>query len=346
MGIDYSTLKHKKGEHLNLEERVLIHKLHRQGYSDYKIAKELGMAANTVRNESKRIAGYSGKPWKYYSARKSQDMYDRNRRNCCRYNKIAQCAKFLNYLYDKYNGPEHWSIDSTVGYARKHGLFEKDSIPDTKTVYNWINAGWIKIKRYQLPEATKRHARISEKSHGYKQYLGRNIESRPAYINDRSDFGHWEIDTVIGQKKGKNHVLLTLTERQTRKEIIRKIASKSKECVNEAVEEILSWYKEKQHLIFKTITADNGLEFAGLARFDCKSTRIYFAHPYSSYERGTNERHNRIIRRIIPKGIDINNYSDYEIEAVEDWMNNLPRKILGYDTPEHLFEKELDYIYG
>ncbi len=71
----------------------------------------------------------------------------------------------------------------------------------------------------------------------------------------------------------------------------------------------------------------------------------FFAHPYSSYERGTNERHNRIIRRVVPKGKNIDEYSDFDIEDLEDWMNNLPRKILGYQTPTQLFEAELDKIY-
>lgn len=99
--------------------------------------------------------------------------------------------------------------------------------------------------------------------------------------------------------------------------------------------------------MFKSITADNGLEFAGLYKLESElETQVYFAHPYASYERGTNERHNGLIRRFIAKGKAISDHSAEAIAFIEDWCNTLPRKILGYRTPEELFEKQLDLIYA
>ena len=126
---------------------------------------------------------------------------------------------------------------------------------------------------------------------------------------------------------------------------MKKIEGKTKALVRDAVKEILGEYKTHCFDVFKTMTPDNGLEFASIAELETEGLQVYFAHPYSSYERGTNERHNRIIRTWIPKGKDIDKYDEWFIEDMEDWMNNLPRKILGYKTPAQLFEEELDLIY-
>jgi IS30 family transposase len=99
--------------------------------------------------------------------------------------------------------------------------------------------------------------------------------------------------------------------------------------------------------VFKTITSDNWSEFSELHELESKtSTKVYFTRPYSSFERGTNERHNGLIHSFIPKGKSINDYSDEDISFIEEWMNSLPRRILGYNTPEELFEDELDAIYA
>jgi Transposase and inactivated derivatives, IS30 family len=111
---------------------------------------------------------------------------------------------------------------------------------------------------------------------------------------------------------------------------------------------IREYFGNKFSAVFKTITGDNGSEFADLSTLETLScgTRVYFTHPYSSFEKGTNERHNGLIRRFIPKGKRMDNFSLDDIGFIEDWMNTLPRRILGYKTPEQLFETELDRIYA
>jgi len=110
---------------------------------------------------------------------------------------------------------------------------------------------------------------------------------------------------------------------------------------------ISNLYGNQFSQVFKTITGDNGSEFADLSTLeDDSDTKVYFTHPYSSFEKGTNERHNGLIRRFIPKGNRMSDYSVSDISIIEEWMNTLPRRILQYKTPEDLFEAQLDIIYA
>jgi len=113
-----------------------------------------------------------------------------------------------------------------------------------------------------------------------------------------------------------------------------------------AFKDLQAQYSERWNEIFKTIITDNGSEFADLSRLEAVSqTLVYYAHPYTSCEKGGVERHNRLIRRFIAKGKAIKDYTAEQICAIEEWCNNLPRKILAYHTPDELFEWRLDYIY-
>ena len=130
---------------------------------------------------------------------------------------------------------------------------------------------------------------------------------------------------------------LLLIERNTRHKIIKRISSKSAPAVTKALTEIFAEYSNVQ-AYFKTITSDNGSEFSELSNQGASlGIDIYFAHPYASWERGSNERHNGLIRRIIKKGQPIHEYSNKQIDSVAKWMNTLPRKILGYQTPNEVF---------
>ena len=156
-----------------------------------------------------------------------------------------------------------------------------------------------------------------------------------------------EIDTVIGEKTVNDCVLLTIVERKTRNAIVRSIASKTASAVMNELKHISNLYGDQFSQVFKTITGDNGSEFADLSTLeDDSDTKVYFTHPYSSFEKGTNERHNGLIRRFIPKGKRMSDYSSSDISFIEEWMNTLPRRILKYKTPEELFESQLDIIYA
>lgn len=135
---------------------------------------------------------------------------------------------------------------------------------------------------------------------------------------------------------------MTITERKTRKEIIRKIASESSNAVLTALNQLAEEAGPLFTQAFKSITADNGSEFSELALLENHmSSKVYFAHPYTSCERGTYEVHNGMIRRFISKGRSMNNYSRSSIERVQIWCNSLPRKILGYQTPDEASAVEI-----
>ena len=118
------------------------------------------------------------------------------------------------------------------------------------------------------------------------------------------------------------------------------------EAITEALNKVMSYFAEQKNRVFKTITGDNGSEFAGLSLLEASRLKVYFTHPYSSCEKGTNECHNRMLRRFIPKGKSISDYTADEICFFADCINGLPRKILGYATPEKLFDRQLDLIYA
>lgn len=159
-------------------------------------------------------------------------------------------------------------------------------------------------------------------------------------------FGHWEINMIIGQKSGKDDVLLTLLERKTRDFSIIRLPYKSADSVLDALRKIQSELGDYFSKVFRTITTANGSEFERLTELETgTSTKVYFTHPYTSCEKESVENHNGMIRRFIPKGKMISDYDDDDILAVELWMNSLSRKILGYNTPDEAFEAEMDALY-
>ena len=342
------TTEHRKNKHLKLAQRVIIQTRLKDGYSPYKIAKELGCVANTVRNEIRRGSVeqiIQGKKVIVYFADAGQHQYQQHRKQCLGKYKRFLCKEFVNYVGVKML-TDNWSVDSCFGEALLNRLFERSEMVCTKTLYTYIDLGLMSLKNMDLPLKLRRNTKQA-RARKNKKNLGRSIEERPESIGSREEFGHWEIDTVIGAKTKDDEVLLTLAERQTRCFIVRKIEGKTAPAVMAAISSLQKEYGTQFSNVFKTITSDNGSEFANLAMLETDTqTKIYFTHPYTSCERGTNERHNGLIRRFIPKGKRMDGYSADEIGIIEDWCNCLPRKILNYHTPEELFEQNLDAIYA
>jgi transposase, IS30 family len=333
----------RKNKHLNAFERGQIQLLNAEGLSPYAIGKRLNRASNTIRNELKRGTVSQMKAKKIvqvYYPDTGQAVYEKNRANCGPKFKFLSCAAFIKFVEEKFFGNTH-SIDSICGVSRLHKLFDNDKMVCTKTLYNYINLGLLRITNLDLPLKVKRSTK-KKRIKKHKKILGRSISERPSEINDRSEFGHWEIDSVIGKKTKGQPTLLTITERKTRKELIRKLPDQSSESVMNALKILANDAGDLFQTVFKSITADNGSEFSELASLEeITGTSIYFAHPYTSSERGTNERHNGLIRRFIPKGKSLLNYSIDDISKVQNWCNTLPRKILNYLTPDEAFDDEL-----
>ena len=340
---NYST-EHRKGQHLLAEERHEIEVRRKDGWSVYRIAKHLGRAYNTIKEEIARgtVYLYNGKVARY-KATAGEQQYKENRRNSRRQYKRLEVSSFIGYVEEHF--AEGWSLDICTGRALETGKFSRNQIVCTKTLYNYVDRGLIGIKNIDLPEKLCRNTK-QEKVRKNRRILGDSIELRPESVELREEFGHWEVDTVVGSKCEDEPCTVTLVERKTREAIWIKAVNHTANGVQAAIQSVMDQFGSMASTVFKTVTGDNGSEFARLAELVSQGTKVYFTHPYSSWEKGTNECHNKLLRRFIPKGVSMTRYSAEDIAYIADWVNTLPRKILGYRTPDELFEAELDRIYA
>ena len=254
----------RKNKHLSFKERVKIELLADEGKTAYAIAKLLNRPINTITNELRRGTVdqiKQGKLVKIYYADAGQAKYEANRRNTGRRYELLQCSEFVSHV-EKMMIEEGWSVDSAVGRATATGKFDK--MLCTKTIYNYIDLGLMKVKNTDLPLKLKRHTKgIRVRTN--KRKLGDSIENRPSHVESREEFGHWEIDTVIGSKSKEDESLLTMVERKTRNALIRKIPSKTAEAVRKEFDQIKDEFGSRFQQVFRSLTADNGSEFAALS---------------------------------------------------------------------------------
>ena len=212
----------------------------------------------------------------------------------------------------------------------------------TKTLYNYVHQGIFRIAPIDLPLMVRRSTRKA-RTRKHKKHLGKSIDLRDESILHRKEFGHWELDTVRGIKDKQDEVIVSLLERKTRAYVT--LRSPSAKATDIAIT-LQNWLKRCNEALdgkalCKTITSDNGLEFSSLTTLENDTLQIFFAHPYAAWERGSNERHNGLLRRFIPKGTPIHTVSEATLKRATDWCNTLPRKILGYRTPQEAFLDEV-----
>ncbi len=236
-----------------------------------------------------------------------------------------------------------WSFDACVGHAKLLSNFKDHVIPSTKTLYNLLWKGELPLTLFELPEVLSRRPKGKPRLH--KRTYENSIEARPKEVDERIVFGHWESDTVLGLKKKGENAIFTIVERVTGYYLSIKINAKTIDGIANAMAELKEQFGEKFSQVFKSITTDNGSEFADFHSFEELGTQIYFANPYSSWERPVNERTNRILRKFVPKGKSISPFSSEQIVMFSDEINATPTKRLNYHTPEELLEAELDKIY-
>lgn len=215
-----------------------------------------------------------------------------------------------------------------------------------KTIYNLIESGKLSVTSNDLLYGSKRRKKAHKEEKMYeKPEGGESIDFRPD-ISDRVEFGHWEIDCVVGKREGKSTCLMTLVERKTRYGISILIPKKNKKCIVNALKKIKTKFGKYFYDIFKSITADNGCEFKdakgmSLALKNGKKVKIYFAHAYHSWERGSNENYNRMIRRYFPKGTDFTKIKNSSLQNVIHKINHYPRKQFKFNTSSYKFNEEL-----
>lgn len=342
------TTKSRSFKHLNAYERGKISALLKEGKSMRYIARQLGRAPSTISREIKRGTVTQLKSdlstYEAYFPEAGQAVYEKRRKNCGAKLKLPHVKEFIGFAEKKMLEKKKWSPDSIVGYCKRDPNWKDKPMVCTKTLYNYIDRGLLKVRNIDLLLKPKLKPRDKTKRREHKRIMGKSIDLRPKEIETREEFGHWEIDTVAG-KRSNDAVLLTLTERKTRYELIFLLDSKNSESVKRVFMELKSRYGELFADVFKSITADNGSEFSELSNIlESYRSEAYFAHPYSSWERASNERQNGIIRRFISKGKAIKNIPSLEVKEIERWMNQYPRKVLNYRTAEECFYGELSKI--
>lgn len=304
---------------LTQEQRYQIYALLKAGHNQTEIAQLIAVHKSTLSRELRRNRGLRG----YRPKQAHQFALSRRR------------------IPKPIIGPAKWIIVER--------LILQDWSPEQ--VSDWLNKNYSfqisheRIYQYILTDKhaggdLHRHLRCQKKRRKrYGSYDRRgklrnrvSIEERPAIVDTRMRLGDWEVDTIIG--KGHRQAIVTLTERKSRLALLRKVERKTAQAVADAVIDLLKPFSQPLH----TITADNGKEFADHERIaNDLHADIYFAHPYSSWERGSNENMNGLVRQYFPKEREFSTITDQEIEMVMHRLNNRPRKCLDFRTPNQVF---------
>ena len=332
----------KKYQHLNYVEKTQIERwynIEKKPCSE--IAKLLNKSVRTIQREIKRgvVKNLTSELVEIlvYSADVSEQKYRYNMTSKGPNIKLDANYKLVEYI-EKGIKKERKSPEILVEEIKRKKE-EFGNIVCAKTIRNCIHKRILNITKKDMIYKKEYKEKNKEKIHCSKVPAEKSIDFRPQEANDRSEYGHWEGDLIVG-KDGKGAALLTFTERKTREEIIFKIPSKHAVNVAKSIDKLERKYKTEFKNKFKTITFDNGGEFRDYKALE-KSydkrkkeprVQVYYAHPYRSGERGSNENANRLIRRFIPKGTVITEISEDFIQQVEDWINNLLRPMFGYKS--------------
>ena len=344
MGQEQDSTKRQEWKQITEKERYEIEVLRKANQSVGKISRLLGRDRRTIQREIRRgeVVQLDTTLRKkiVYCADAGQRVHEERAANKGRAVKIGHNHALAAYLKQKIV-KEAYSPDAALGELKRSDKAELATIC-TKTVYNYIDMGlFAGITNAHLPvkrERNKhRHHPIDRVALNSKN--GRSIEDRAKEIDTREEEGHWEMDSVVG-RPGTPSCLLVMTERKHATELVFKMDRKTQACVQAVLDELEGRYGARFSEIFKTITVDNGSEFLSAEQLersicsaDKRRTTIYYAHPYSAWERGSNENQNKLIRRFVPKGTDIGQLSTEDVQRIEYWMNHYPRRRFSYQTP-------------
>ncbi|MGF0032592.1 IS30 family transposase [Bariatricus sp. SGI.154] len=343
-------------KHLTKADRIKIEALTKAGHSVAEIAAQLHVHRSTIYRELKR-GTYTAlnsdlTTEERYSPDIADDKYRENLKSKGGVLKIGNDIKLANYIENKIIN-EDYSPAAVLGELKAQGKESDFTVTIcVTTLYSYIDKGiFLKLTNKNLPvKKNKKRDYKKVKRQQTRATAGESIEKRPDEVNTRQEFGNWEMDTVKGKRGKSKNSLLVLTERKTRDEIIFKLPAHTAEAVVDALDRLERKWGSMFKKVFKTITVDNGSEFAYCDEIERsilgegKRTKIYYCHPYSSWERGTNEVTNKMVRRKIPKGTNFDGKTDEEIETIENWINNYPRRIHGYRSAGELFKEEVRKI--
>lgn len=319
----------KKYKRLSLKERVIIQTLLEENKPKSFIAKRLNRSRSTI---SREINKWIDTPRDKYDATladwNAKDDY-LNKRNL---DKISTFKRLKIYVYKGLL--KGWSPEQIAG--RIKDCYPNDPVMTIshEAIYMHIyshrqaklNKKLIKLLPYQKTQRRRPNAKTKRGSKIKNQI---SIEQRPKHIENREEIGHWEGDLVIG--KGQKSAIGTIVERKSRYTCIVKLKNRKSATVRK---QFAKEFNALSKNLTKTMTYDNGVEMAQHKELtEQTGVLVYFAHPYASWERGTNENTNGLIRRYFPKGTDFNNITLKQLKAVQNKLNNRPRKVLNYKTP-------------
>lgn len=360
MGRGNHSTGERKWKQISEKERYRIETLLRQGFSSAAIgaALEPNRDRRTIEREiargtvtRKRLNQSGSKDpaqplyvvEEIYFADAGQRVAEANAAHKGRGLKIGHDYALARHL-EKRIGEDGFSPDAAIGEIRAKGMAFKVTLC-TKTVYNMIERGdFLNLTNKDLPvkKGGKKRKYRKIRQVALNNLKGRSIEERPGEVEAREEIGHWEMDLVVGRTKA---CLLVLTERKSRREMVFKLPNKTQGAVNAVLDRLERRYGKHFKDIFKSITMDNGSEFLDMNGLEGsviqkgkRRTICYYAHPYSAWERGSNENANRLIRRFVPKGTDIGKLTNKDIRRIEQWMNNYPRRMFGYRTAREVYE--------
>lgn len=333
-----STQNLRKGNHLSKIERQQIERWLKEKTPKKEIAQRLNRDKSTIYREIKRgqVKHINSDLTEcfVYSWDAAQRNYEKNKGGGGRYPKIHAAHEHIDKLKDLIINHK-LSPYAAMKVLQKQGCQLNFC---EKTFYNYIARKNSLINWSHLPYGhyRKRKSGTTARCRKHKNLKGESIENRPEYINNREQAGHHEMDLVVCARGGKS-VLLVITERLSRYQHVMLLKDKTQRSVIKAINKLERKYGlEKFSNLFKSITCDNGIEFQNfegieksVLRKKSRRTKVYFAHPYSSYERGSNENANRLIRRLLPKGTRFDKLHPRDVQRLALWMNKYPRKLHG-----------------
>jgi IS30 family transposase len=309
-------------DHLTLAERKILYRLNRKGKSKTEIAELLGRHRSTVYRELQRNTGQRG-----YRPKQAQQWADKRKWLQRRPRKMEN-GELHRYVEERLE--KRWSPDQIAGRSRRDFACQPARCLSRQTIYNWIDdrtpawRSWL-----------RRGGRPPEKRGKLTDCI--RIDGRPDVINWRRRYGDWEGDTMVG--KGRRSALATLVERKSGYARIGRSDDMRADTVRQVITRRM---RDLPPALRRSVTFDNGKEFAEHNRLARSlDLDVYFAMPYRSWQRGTNENTNGLLRQFFPKGTDFMRISHREVARVENLLNERPRRRLGYRTPAEILVKRL-----
>lgn len=311
--------------HLTTFERGKLEALHQAGYSTRAIAKELGRHHSTIARELVRSTQQEA----MYESESAQLRYEQRRLAC------RPKGKWTPQLAEKIQEKLRltWSPEQI-----EYGLLDRKL--SFKTIYNWLYKGLL--EKSDLTVLRQKGKRQKPRETRGRFNIGTSIHKRPKEIKKRKTFGHWELDTVVSGRGKSKGCLATFIERKTRyyKAIV--IPDRTSVSMEEAIKSITFQFSTKA---LKTATVDRGKEFACYEQVEKDlPVHVYFADPYSSWQRGSNENANGLLREFFPKGTDLAKVTQEEVNQALDLINKRPRKCLQWKTAHEAFYDELSHL--